>query len=124
MFRGLRLGQSLAGHTRRGVPLKCLINATLAQLEEQLICNHQVVGSTPTGGSTKIVTFGIPRVYEAGKRKGKTLRSSSDIKGRSIGDKSHYRRKKGGGGRGPNKVGRRARAKIRRRVGKALCRAI
>ena len=25
--------------------------ATLAQLVEQLICNQQVVGSTPTGGS-------------------------------------------------------------------------
>ena len=51
MFRGLRRGQSLAGHTRRGVPLKCLINATLAQLEEQLICNHQAVGSNPTLGT-------------------------------------------------------------------------
>ena len=102
--------------------------ATLAQLEEQLICNHQVVGSPPTGGSTKIVTFGIPRVYEAGKRKGKgkTLRNnSSDISGPSIrAEKSRCRIKKGGGGRGRNKVGRRTSAKIRRREGKALCRAI
>ena len=36
-------------------PVRCsIINlfiATLAQLVEQLICNHQVVGSIPTGGS-------------------------------------------------------------------------
>ena len=39
------------------------MDATLAQLVEQLICNHQVVGSIPTGGSTlsrsdAVKTFG------------------------------------------------------------------
>ena len=28
------------------------MNATIAQLVEQLICNQRVVGSNPTGGST------------------------------------------------------------------------
>jgi hypothetical protein len=31
-----------------------IINATLAQLVEQLICNQQVVGSSPTSGSEEI----------------------------------------------------------------------
>ncbi len=31
-----------------------LRNATVAQLVEQLICNHQVGGSNPFGGSKKI----------------------------------------------------------------------
>ena len=33
------------------------IGATLAQLVEQLIRNQQVVGSNPTGGSSKIKDF-------------------------------------------------------------------
>ncbi len=31
--------------------------ATVAQLVEQLICNQQVVGSNPSGGSSTIVTM-------------------------------------------------------------------
>ena len=34
------------------IPTVSTINAVLAQLAEQLICNHQVVGSIPIDGTT------------------------------------------------------------------------
>ena len=50
----LDLGSS--GATRTGsIPARCTIYfvlAVLAQLAEQLICNHQVVGSIPIDGTT------------------------------------------------------------------------
>ena len=46
--------QSLCGQCRRLIPLVCSsnkFNALIAQLVEQLICNHQVRGSSPRGGT-------------------------------------------------------------------------
>jgi hypothetical protein len=42
-------------------PLFSLVNAGIAQLVEQLICNQQVVGSNPSAGSVAPSAFAGPQ---------------------------------------------------------------
>ena len=57
------MGSNPTGGTSETAVLTAVIFATVAQLAEQLTCNEQVVGSSPTGGSTFIerrITVWIP----------------------------------------------------------------
>ena len=45
---------------RAGFPVTNLVVADVAQLAEQLICNQQVIGSSPIIGSKKINKGGFP----------------------------------------------------------------
>jgi hypothetical protein len=45
-----------------GFSLFSLVNAGIAQLVEQLICNQQVVGSNPTAGSSNL-RFPTPNFF-------------------------------------------------------------
>ena len=47
----------------------CLLNAIVAQLAEQLICNQQVGGSNPLGGSREVSSVGrASRLHREGHR--------------------------------------------------------
>ena len=47
----------------------CLLNAIVAQLVEQLICNQQVGGSNPLGGSREVSSVGrASRLHREGHR--------------------------------------------------------
>ena len=51
-----------------GVQHLVMINATVAQLVEQLICNQQVVGSSPISSSKTLDTFSVFAILQSSEK--------------------------------------------------------